>query len=323
MKKIPVLIGFTLSMLVAGAVQSQAYPVKPVRVIVQFTPGGTPDTYGRVMSQELSKMWNQSVVVENRTGSSGNLGTDFVAKANPDGYTLLFAADAPMAISPALFGALLPYDPVKDFAPVINVVQGGFTLMAHPSFPGNSIRELIATVQSQPGKWTYASSGSGGSQHLGMEMIRSGVGKMDMTHVPYKGFGQGLADVLSGQVAMIFAGPQAAPSLVQSGKLKALGITSKTRSRVIPNVPAVAETLPGFQVLAWFAFFAPAATPRDIVRKINTDAQAIIKRPDFQERALKDNLEPVGGSPEDLAALLKVDLAMWDKVVKPLNLKPE
>ncbi len=323
MKKLSALVGITLSVLTAGVAMAQSYPVKPVRVIVQFTPGGTPDTYGRVMSQELSKVWGQSVVVENRTGSSGNLGTDYVAKAPADGYTLLFAADAPMAISPALFGASLPYDPVKDFAPIINVVQGGFTLLAHPSVPANSIKELIALVQSQPGKWTYASSGSGGSQHLAMEIIRASGGKMDMTHIPYKGFGQGLADVLSGQVAMIFAGPQAAPSLVQSGKLKAIGITSKNRSKVIPQVPAVAETLPGYQVLAWFAFFGPAALPRDIVRKINADSQAIIKRPDFQERALKDNLEPVGGSPEDLAALLKTDVAMWDKVVKPLNLKPE
>jgi len=323
MKKLPALAGITLSLLTAGAGLAQSYPVKPVRVIVQFTPGGTPDTYGRVMSQELSKVWGQSVVVENRTGSSGNLGTDYVAKAPADGYTLLFAADAPMAISPALFGASLPYDPVKDFAPIINVVQGGFTLLAHPSVPANNVKELIALVQSQPGKWTYASSGSGGSQHLAMEIIRATGGRMDMTHVPYKGFGQGLADVLSGQVAMIFAGPQAAPSLVQSGKLKAIGITSKNRSKVIPQVPAIAETLPGYQVLAWFAFFGPAALPRDIVHKINADAQAIIRRPDFQDRALKDNLEPVGGSPEDLAAQLRTDLAMWDKVVKPLNLKPE
>ncbi len=304
-------------------VQAQSYPVKPVRVIVQYTPGGTPDTYGRVMAAELSKVWNQSVVVENRTGGSGNIGTDFVAKAPADGYTLLFAADAPMAISPALFGAKLPYDPIKDFAPIITAVQGGFTLLVHPSVSANNLKELISLVQSQPGKWNYASSGSGGSQHLAMEIIRSTAGRMDMVHIPYKGFGQGLVDVLSGQVAMLFAGPQAAPGLVQGGKLKPIGITSPSRSRVIPDVPTIAETLPGFRVLAWFAFFAPAATPNDIVRKINADAQAIIKRPDFQARAQKDNLDPVGGTPEDLAAQLRTDIAMWDKVVKPLNLKVE
>ncbi len=307
----------------APVVQAQSYPVKPVRVIVQFTPGGTPDTYGRVMASELSKVWNQSVVVENRTGGSGNIGTDFVAKAPADGYTLLFAADAPMAISPALFGAKLPYDPIKDFAPIITATQGGFTLLVHASVPANNLKELISLVQSQPGKWSYASSGSGGSQHLAMEIIRSTAGRMDMVHIPYKGFGQGLVDVLSGQVAMLFAGPQAAPGLVQGGKLKPIGITSPSRSRVIPDVPAIAETLPGFRVLAWFAFFAPAATPNDIVRKINADAQAIIKRPDFQSRAQKDNLEPVGGTPEDLAAQLRTDIAMWDKVVKTLNLKVE
>ena len=321
MKRISLVAVFALSMAAVGTALAQAYPAKPVRVIVQFTPGGTPDTYGRVMSSELSKAWNQSVVVENRTGASGNLGTDFVAKAPADGYTLLFSADAPMAISPALFGAKLPYDPVKDFAPIINVAQGGFTLVAHPSVQANSLMELISLIQSQPGKWNYASSGAGSSQHLAMEMIRSTAGRMDMVHIPYKGFGQALVDVMSGQVAMLFAGPQAAPSLVQGGKLKAIATTSGNRSRVIPEVHTVAETLPGFQVLAWFAFFAPAGTPRDIVQKINADAQTIIRRPDFQARALKDNLEPVGGTPEDLAALLKGDIAMWDKVVKPLNLK--
>lgn len=316
-------LGVSMVAFAAGAAWAQSYPAKPVRVIVQFTPGGTPDTYGRVMSTELSKMWGQNVVVENRTGASGNLGTDFVAKSPADGYTLLFAADAPMAISPALFGAKLPYDPVKDFAPIINVVQGGFTLFTHPSFPANNLKELISVIQSQPGKWSYASSGAGGSQHLAMEMIRAGAGKMDMIHVPYKGFGQGLADVLAGQVAMIFAGPQAAPGLLPGDKLRPIAITSPNRSRVMPNVPAVAETLPGIQVLAWFAFFGPAALPADIVRKINADAQTIINRPEFQERARKDNLDPVGGPPENLSNLLKRDLAMWDKVVKPLNLKPE
>jgi tripartite-type tricarboxylate transporter receptor subunit TctC len=321
-KASPLVLSVALT-LCSGTALAQAYPAKPVRVIVQFTPGGTPDTYGRVMSSELSKVWNQSIVVENRTGASGNLGTDFVAKSPPDGYTLLFAADAPMAISPALFGAKLPYDPIKDFAPIVLAVQGGFTLLVHPSFPASSMKELISVIQSQPGKWNYASSGAGGTQHLAMEVIRSMAGKMDIQHIPYKGFGQGLVDVLSGQVAMIFAGPQAAPGLVQAGKLRAIAVTSKGRSKIIPEVPTVAETLPGFDVSAWFAFFGPAAMPRDIVRKINADSNAIIKRPDFQARAQKDNLDAVGGTPEDLAARLKAEIPMWDKVVKPLNLKVE
>jgi tripartite-type tricarboxylate transporter receptor subunit TctC len=307
----------------ASLAAAQAYPAKPVRVIVQFPPGGVPDTYGRIMSAELSKTWNQSVLVENRTGASGGIGTEAVAKAPPDGYTLLFAADAPMAISPALFPGKLSYDPVKDFAPIINVAQGGFVLMVHPSVPAKNLKELIALVQSQPGKWSYASSGAGGSQHLAFEMIRSMAGKMDMAHIPYKGFGQALADVLSGQVAMLFGGAAASVPLVSSGKLRGIAITSPTRSKMLPDLPAAAETLPGFRVMGWYGYFAPVATPRDIVRKIHADALAIVKRPDFQARAVKDNLEPVGSTPEELAAQLRADIEMWTKLVKEANVKAE
>jgi len=262
-------------------------------------------------------------VVDNRAGASGGIGTDFVAKAPPDGYTLLFAADAPMAISPALFPRTLPYDPIRDFAPIINVCQGGFVLMVHPSVPAHNLKELISLVQSQPGKWNYASSGAGGSQHLAMEMIRSMAGGMDMTHIPYKGFGQALADVLSGQVAMLFGGAAASVPLVQSGKLRGIAITSPSRARMLPDLPAAAETLPGYRVMGWYGFFAPAATPREIVRKIHADALAIVKRPDFQARAIKDNLEPVGSTPEELAAQLKADIGMWTKLVKVANIRAE
>jgi len=304
----------------AGA---QGYPSKAVRVVVQFPPGGVPDTYGRIMSAELSKTWNQPVVVENRAGASGNIGTDAVAKATPDGYTLLFAADAPMAISPALFPGKLPYDPIRDFAPIINVCQGGFVLMVHPSVPANNLKDLISLVQSQPGKWSYASSGAGGSQHLAMEMIRSMAGGMAMEHIPYKGFGQALADVLSGQVAMLFGGAAASVPLIQSGKLRGIAITTPARGRMLPNLPAVAETLPGYRVMGWYAFFAPAATPREIVRKVHADALAIVKRPDFQARAARDNLDPVGSTPEELGAQLKSDIDMWTKLVKVANVRAE
>src|SRR6266568_626193 len=196
-----------LAMLAAAspALWAQSYPSKPVRVIVTFPPGGTPDIYGRVMSAELQKIWNQSVVVENRTGAGGTIGTDYVAKAAPDGYTLLFAADATITIAPHLYSKL-PYDPVRDLAPIVNVAAGPFVLMANPAFAPNSVKELIALVQTQPGKVSYASSGAGGQQHLAMEYIRTMAGSMDMIHVPYKGFGQGIADVLANQVPLIFGG---------------------------------------------------------------------------------------------------------------------
>ena len=304
----------------ATSAQAQTFPAKPVRVIVTFPPGGTPDIYGRVMSVELSKLWNQSVVVENRTGAGGTIGTDYVAKSAPDGYTLLFAADATITIAPHLYSKL-PYDPQKDFAPIVNVTAGPFVLMANPAFPPNNVKELIDLVRKQPGKISYASSGAGGQQHLAMESIRTLAGNMDMIHVPYKGFGQGLADVLANQVPLIFGGITASIQLTKSGKLKALGVTGPKRAKALPDVPAIAETLPGFDITAWYGFMAPAGTPRDIVQRIHDDSVTIIRRPDFLERLDRDGIEPVGNTPEQFAAEIKSDIARWEKVVKAAGAK--
>ena len=314
------LVVFALAAAWLPAAWCQNFPSKPVRVIVTFPPGGTPDIYGRVMSAELQKIWTQSVVVENRTGAGGTIGTDYVAKAAPDGYTLLFAADASITIAPHLYSKL-PYDPVRDFAPIVNVAAGPFVLMANPAFAPNSVKELIALVQTQPGKVSYASSGAGGQQHLAMEYIRTMAGSMDMIHVPYKGFGQGLADVLANQVPLIFGGITASIQLTKSGKLKALAVTGPKRAKALPNVPAVAETLPGFDITAWYGFLAPAGTPREIVKKIHDDSVAVIKRPDFLERLDRDGIEPVGNTPEEFAAQIKTDLAHWAGIVKAAGAK--
>jgi len=298
---------------------SQAYPNKPVKVIVTFPPGGTPDIYGRVLSQELSNLWKQAVVVENKAGASGTIGTDFVAKALPDGYTLLFAADASITIAPLLYSKN-PYDPVRDLAPIVNAASGPFVIMAHPSFPANNIKELLALAKAQPGKLSYASSGAGGQQHLTMETIKS-MGGIDMLHIPYKGFGQGVTDVLANQVPLIVGGITASIGLTQSGKLKALGITGTKRSNFFPNVGTVAETLPGFEITAWYGFMAPAGTPRELISKINEDVVSIIKRPDFQARLARDAIDPVGNTPEQFAAQIKTDLAMWTKIVKAAGAK--
>ena len=298
---------------------SQAYPNKPVKVIVTFPPGGTPDIYGRVLSQELSNLWKQAVVVENKAGASGTIGTDFVAKALPDGYTLLFAADASITIAPLLYSKN-PYDPVRDLAPIVNAASGPFVIMAHPSFPANNIKELLALAKAQPGKLSYASSGAGGQQHLTMETIKS-MGGIDMLHIPYKGFGQGVTDVLANQVPLIVGGITASIGLTQSGKLKALGITGTKRSNFFPNVGTVAETLPGFEITAWYGFMAPAGTPREVISKINEDVVSIIKRPDFQARLARDAIDPVGNTPEQFAAQIKTDLAMWTKIVKAAGAK--
>ena len=308
--------------LLAPAAALAQYPAKPVRVVVTFPPGGTPDIYGRIMAVELSKLWNQSVVVENRTGAGGTIGTDYVAKSAPDGYTLLFAADASVTIAPHLY-ARLPYDPSRDLAPVVNVTAGPFVLMANPAFPPNNVKELIALVHAQPGKISYASSGAGGQQHLAMESIRTMAGNMDMIHVPYKGFGQGLADVLANQVPLIFGGVTASIQLTKSGKLKPLGVTGPKRAKALPDVPAIAETLPGFDITAWYGFLAPAGTPREIVKKIHDDSVAIIHRPDFLARLDRDGIEPVGNTPEEFAAEIKRDIGRWEKIVKAAGVKPE
>jgi tripartite-type tricarboxylate transporter receptor subunit TctC len=312
----------TLALLATAvpATWAQGYPTKPVKVIVTFPPGGTPDIYGRIMSAELQKIWNQSVVLENRTGAGGTIGTDFVAKAAPDGYTLLFAADATITIAPHLYSKL-PYDPVRDLAPIVNVAAGPFVLMANPAFPANNVNELIALVRAQPGRISYASSGAGGQQHLAMESIRTLAGNMDMIHVPYKGFGQGIADVLANQVPLIFGGITASIQLTRSGKLKALGVTGPKRAKALPEVPAIAETLPGFDITAWYGFLAPAGTPREIVKKIHDDVVTIIRRPDFLERLDRDGIEPVGNTPEEFAAQIRADLARWSKVVKAAGAK--
>lgn len=295
---------------------AQGYPAKPVHVVVQFPPGGTPDVYGRILASELSKLWNQPVVVENRAGATGMIATDFVAKASPDGYTLLFGANGPIVVVPNLM-AKIPYDPVRDLAPITNAIAGGFVLYAHPSVPANTIKDLITWVRANPGKASFASSGNGSPQHLAMEVIRTMAGGLDMIHVPYKGFGQALADVLAGQVHMIFTGGSASIEFARDpGKLKSIGITTKARARVLPQIPPIADALPGYEVVAWYGFLAPAGTPRPLINRIHADVLSIIRRPDFQERLDKDTLEPIGSTPEEFAAEIKSDLVLWDRVVK-------
>jgi tripartite-type tricarboxylate transporter receptor subunit TctC len=317
-------IAASLACLVAGGApaHAQPFPSKPVRVIVQYPPGGTPDIYGRIMAAELAKVWSQSVVVENRTGASGTIGTEAVVKSPPDGYTLLFAADAPITVVPNLM-TKVGYDPVRDLTAIVNVAQGPFMLMVNPSVPAANLGELIALIRSQPGKWSYASSGSGSQQHLSMEMIRTMAGGLDMVHIPYKGFGQALADVLANQVPMLFGGVTASIQLTRGGKLRGIGVTSAQRVAAIPEVPAIAETLPGFDIIAWYGFMGPAGMPPEVVRKINADVVAIVMRPDFRERLLKDGIEPVANTPEAFAAQVKADLAKWATVVRASGAKLE
>jgi tripartite-type tricarboxylate transporter receptor subunit TctC len=313
------LFALGLVALFGATAQAQPYPNKPVKVIVTFPPGGTPDIYGRILSQELSTLWKQNVVVENKTGATGTIGTDFVVKAPPDGYTLLFAADASITLAPNLVKNT-PYNPVRDLTPIANVAAGPFVLMANPSFAPNDMKEFIALAKQQPGRISYASSGPGGQQHLSMETVKHMAG-LDVAHIPYKGFGQALGDVMAGHVPLIFGGITASISITKSGKLKALGVTSAKRSPALPQVQAIAETLPGFRIEAWYGFMGPPGMARDLVMKINSDVASIVKRPDFQKRLTDDALETVLGTPEDFAAQVKSDLDAWGKLIKATNIK--
>jgi tripartite-type tricarboxylate transporter receptor subunit TctC len=288
-------------------------------VIVTFPPGGTPDIYGRILSQELSNLWKQPVVVENKTGASGTIGTDFVAKSSPDGYTLLFAADASVTIAPNLIKNM-PYTVGKDLTPIINVASGPFVMLAYPGFPVNDIKGLITMAKQQPGKLSYASSGAGGQQHLSMETVKH-MADIDVVHVPYKGFGQGVNDVMAGHIPIIFGGITAAIQLSKSGKLKPLAVTSLKRSKALPDVPAIAETLPGFRIDAWYGFIGPAGMPKDLVKKINADVASILKRSDIQSRILADGMEVVSNSPEEFTAQIRDDLQEWNKLIQSARIK--
>ena len=274
------------------------------------------------MSAELQKLWNQPVIVENRTGAGGTIGTDYVAKAAPDGYTLLFAADSSLTLAPSLF-VKLPYDPLRDFAPIVNVTTGPFVLLANPAFPANDLKELIALAKAQPGKMSYASSGTGTQQHLAMETLQAMAG-IDVLHVPYKGFGAGLADVLGGQVPLIFGGITASIGLIKGGKLKGIAVTGPKRSQALPDLPTFQEAgFPGYDIRAWYGFLAPAGTPPQIVRKIHADALTVIGREDFQERLAKDGIEPVGNTPEAFQAQIRRDIVRWAEIVKTAGVKQE
>jgi tripartite-type tricarboxylate transporter receptor subunit TctC len=217
----------------------------------------------------------------------------------------------------------LPYDPVKDFTTIVNVTTGPFVLLAHPSFKPNTVPEIIALAKAQPGKIPYASSGTGTQQHLSMETVRVMSG-IELIHIPYKGFGQGIADVMANQVPLIFGGITAAIGLIRSGKVKGIAVTSPQRAKALPEIPSFAESgLPGFDIQAWYGFLGPAGMPRELVRKIHADSVAIIERPDFRERLAKDGIEPVGNSPEAFAAQIRADIERWRPIVKASGVKPE
>jgi len=305
----------------AGAAGAQTYPTKAVRLVVPFLAGGSTDIVGRTVAQKLSEMWGQQAFVDNRPGGGTTIGTEMVAKAAPDGYTLL-VTPAPFTINPSLL-TKLPYDALTDFTPITLINTTPLVMVVNPGVPAKNVKELIALAKAKPGKLNFGSSGTGGSNHLAGELFDAMAG-VKMVHIPYKGNAGALTDIVGGHLDVVYNGITSAVALIRGGKLRALAVTSLQRSAALPDVPTLDESgLKGFEAVAWNGLSAPAKTPRDVIMKINADVIKIVNSPELKERLKADGSDPVGNSPEQYAAFLRNEIAKWAKVIKFANVKPE
>ena len=315
MKKLPCRIALGLSVLVGTtSVQAQTYPARPIRLVVSFAAGGGVDLVARLIGQKLSEAWSQQVVIDNRPGAGGNVSAELVAKSAPDGYTI-YLSSASVVVNASLYKAL-PYDPLKDFAAVTLLVNAHNVLVSHPSLPAKNIRELIALAKKKPGQINYASTGSGSSGHLAMELFRSMAG-IELTHIPYKVIGQTTADLLSGQVSLWFPTMPGVLQHIKSGRMAALGVSGSRRAPVLPTVPTIAEAgVSGYDASTWYPLLAPAGTPAAVVDKMNAQLVAILASADVREKLQAQGIEPVGSTPAQLGAHLKSEMLKWEKVVR-------
>ena len=326
MRSAKLLVGVALSVGLglgnASLVHAQDYPSKPVRFVVPFAPGGTTDVLARLVGEKLSASLGQQFVVDNKPGAGGNVGTAQVAKAEPDGYTLLMGTVGTHAINASIYPSL-PYDPVQDFAPVTLVATVPNVLVVNPEVPANSVAELIALAKEKPGELNFASSGNGSSIHLSGELFKAMTG-VDIVHVPYKGSGPAVVDLLGGQVQMMFDNlPSSAPQ-IKAGKLRPLGVTSKERSPTLPDVPTIAEAgVPGYEALSWFGVLVPAGTPDAIVAKLQNEIAKALADPTMRERFAELGAVPVGGTSAEFADLITAETAKWAKVVQDAGIKLE
>ncbi|HEX3632478.1 MAG TPA: tripartite tricarboxylate transporter substrate binding protein [Casimicrobiaceae bacterium] len=304
-----------LALLLAAGAWAQAYPTRPIRLVVPFPPAGTTDILARAVAQRLSVSLGQSVIIDNRPGAAGNIGSDLVAKSAPDGYTLLMGTVGTHAINPSLYGKM-PYDHVKDFVPIVLVAGVPNVLEVTPSLPVNSVAELIKLAKEKPGQLNFASSGSGTSIHLSGELFKTMAG-VDMMHVPYKGSAPALTDLMGGQVQLMFDNLPSSLAQIKAGKLRAIAVTSAQRAPALPNVPTIAESgLPGFEASSWFGLLAPAGTPAAVVARINADVNQWLQTAEAKESLLAQGAIPAGGTPEQFAAHIRAETEKWAKVVK-------
>ncbi len=315
------ILGIVLSLGISMPCWAQQYPSKPIKIIVPFPVGGIADIYSRLIGNRWSETLGQPVVVENRTGAGGNIAADMVAKSAPDGYTLVMGSLGTHAVNVSLFSKM-PFDPVRDFAPIALALEAEGLLALHPSVPAQNVAELIALARSKPGGLTYASAGAGTASHLAGELFKA-MAKVDMLHVPYKGNVPAITDLLAGQTSLIFATMPTILPHARAGKLRALATIGTARSKAAPELPTVAETLPGFEVNNWVGLFAPAGTPPDIVRRLNAETDKFMRSKEIETRLTNEGARFIPMTPEQFGNFVKAEIAKWAPVVKASGAKAD
>jgi tripartite-type tricarboxylate transporter receptor subunit TctC len=318
MRALKLLIAALAAMLPA-LLHAQAYPAKPVRVIVPFSPGGATDIVARLVGQKLGEMWGQTVIIDNRAGASGNIGGELAAKSPPDGYTLFFPSGSVVTANQHMFRKL-NWNPDRDLAAITNVASGPQVVVVHPSFPVKGVRGLIEIAKGRPGEITFGSAGIGTQTHLAAENLVYTAG-ISAVHIPYKGEAPAMVDLISGQIVFLTPNLSAAIGFVQQGKLRALGVTSRKRVPQLPDVPAVAETLAGFENLGWFGLMAPTGTPRGVIDKVHADTVKALESADIRKRFDDIGMAPVGNAPADFARAIRDEAERWAKVIRARKLE--
>jgi tripartite-type tricarboxylate transporter receptor subunit TctC len=314
---------FLVLFLFVGNAYAQAWPQKPVRIIVPFAPGGASDLMPRLVGEKLAAMWGQPVVIENRPGAAGNIGMEAGARAAADGYTLLAAPNGNLVVNPHMYSKLA-YDVFRDLAPVTRIAAVQNVLVVHPDVPANTMKELVALARAKPGALNFASPGNGSQAHVGVELLKQRLG-LDLVHLPYQGVGPAMKDLLGGRIQLMLAQVPSALPQIKAGKLRALGVASPAPLATLPDVPTLAASadLPGFEAVSWYALMAPAGTPRDVVGKIHSDVAKALQMADVRERLSGMGAEPSGESPGELAARIKAEYERWGEVVRKANIKAD